>query len=61
MRFSPFCVKIMKLRCYGSPIKTLNVILEERSEILFQLGTYDFSTLCVDSIDKLGIRWYLFV
>lgn len=36
-------------------------ILKEGSEILFPLGSCDFSSLYADFIDKFGIRWCLFV
>lgn len=42
-------------------IKQAYEILKEGSEILIPLGPCDFSSLCVDFIDKFGVRWCLFV
>jgi len=42
-------------------VKKAYEILKEGSEILFPLGPSDFSPLCVDIIDKFGVRWCLFV
>lgn len=42
-------------------VKQAYETLKEGSEILFPLGPCDFSPLCVDFIDKFGVRWCLFV
>ena len=42
-------------------VKKAYEILKEGSEILFPLSPSDFSPLCVDIIDKFGVRWCLFV
>jgi PhnB protein len=42
-------------------VKKAYEILKEGSEILFPLGSCDFSPLCADFVDKFGVRWCLFV
>lgn len=42
-------------------VKQAYEMLKEGSEILFPLGTCDFSPLFADFIDKFGVRWCLFV
>lgn len=36
-------------------------LLKKGAEILFPLGSCDFSPLMADFIDKFGVRWCLFV
>lgn len=42
-------------------IKQAYEILKEDGQILFPLGSCDFSSLCADFIDKFWVRWCLFV